>query len=206
MTITGRVAAAVAAVMLLAACTIGSSTTERPAVNRPAIGPDGTFWDAVNVSERMDAAGFRFIVTPQFLHAALLPAANRPVPTSQSEFNTQRNRLYAELATAAERARVELEYELDRVAVGYMSQLQDLLTDQIVVVGEPRYDLRYRDEFGRASGPNHATVDVKVFPKGRLPEDFEPPVLKVRFVQDGFRWLIDSLEPDTLRGAFALVE
>jgi hypothetical protein len=204
--IPGRACAVLAAALLMAACTIGSSTTERPAVNRPAIGPDGTFWDAVNVSERMDTEAFRFIVTPQFLHSALLPAATRAVPTSQREFNSQRERLYAELVAAAERSRVDLEFELDRVATGYMVELRHLLSDQMVVVGEPRYDVQYRDEFGRASGPNLAAVDVTIYPKTPLPEDYEPRVIIVRFVQDGHRWLIDALEPDTLRGAYALVE
>jgi hypothetical protein len=186
----------------LSACGIGSSTTQRPALLEPAVAPDGTFWDAVEVSRRDNARGFLHIVSPRFLQAAFLPNARIAEPTSQRAFDEMRVAINRELERAAVRNEVDLEQELNRLAAGYMRQLRDFADSNYVEVSKPEYDIRYTDQFGRANGPNRAWVYVTLHPKEPGQEATGPARRRVVFVQDGLRWLIERFEPDPNFGAF----
>ncbi|MCB9894116.1 MAG: hypothetical protein H6839_06700 [Planctomycetes bacterium] len=180
--------------LLLASCTIGSSTTQRSALPRPAIEPDGALWDAVTVARRHDAESFRFLLSPQMIYRALYPEAKLDDVTSQKEFDTQRAEIEAEL--------LPQEQVVNQLAQRYMGQLEKLVTDRFIEVSKPSYTIKYKDEFERAAGPNRARVVVTIYPKTHVPEDYEPETIEVRFIQDGRRWLIDGLTNDKLKGAF----
>ncbi|MCZ7605642.1 MAG: hypothetical protein M5U25_06100 [Planctomycetota bacterium] len=180
--------------LLLASCTIGSSTTQRPALDSPAIEPDGAFWDAINVARRGDHDSFLYALSPQMVYRALYPEARLREPTSQEEFDSQR----AELDEALSRhAAVVREF-----SVRHMHELDKLVHDRFIEVSKPSYTIRHKDSWGRAQGPNFATVLVTIYPKQPLPEGFKPETIEVRFVQDGQRWLIDGFDNDRLKGAF----
>jgi len=198
-----RTLCALTVLLLLTACTIGSTTTERPAINLPAIGPDGAFWDAVGVAELDDVEKFLYLVSPQFVHARFMPTARRPEVKTQNELEASRTSLLTEAQRAAERHQLDYNSELYRLSYGYMAELRKLMDDRFVEVGTPTYEIEFRDEFGRASGPNRAAVQVRVYPKSRVPDGYVPETLTVLFIQDGYRWLIDGLEPDPLWGAYA---
>lgn len=183
--------------MLVASCASlegGSSTTSRPALTRPAIEPDGAFWDAVVVAEKGDIHAFLFLLSPRMVYRALFPDEELAEVTSQAEFDKQR----ADIEEKLEPFQVAVQ----RLASRYMQELQELLRDRFVEVSKPSYTIQHKDSFDRADGPNAARVTVTIFPKSALPKDFEPAVMEVLFVQDGRRWLIDSIGDDKLKGAF----
>lgn len=180
--------------LLLASCTIGSSTTQRPALNAPAIEPDGAFWDAINVARRGDHQSFLYVLSPQMVYRALYPEASLREPTSQEEFDRQRNELNAALALHPAVVR--------EFATRHMQELDKLVHDRFIEVSKPSYTIRYKDSWDRAEGPNLARIVVTIYPKEKLPEGFTPETLEVRFIQDGRRWLIDGFDNDRLKGAF----
>ncbi|MCB9934574.1 MAG: hypothetical protein H6840_02695 [Planctomycetes bacterium] len=180
--------------LLLASCTIGSSTTERPALNAPAIEPDGAFWDAITVARRGDDESFLYVLSPQMVYRALYPEARLREVSSQQEFDTQRQELQLELDKHPDVVR--------QFAARYMDELSKMIHDRFIEVGKPSYTIQYKDSWDRADGPNQAKVVVTIYPKGPLPQDFEPETLVVSFVQDGRRWLINGFDNDRLKGAF----
>ena len=180
--------------LLLASCTIGSSTTQRSALPRPAIEPDGALWDAVTVARQHDTESFRFLLSPQMIYRALYPEAKLSEVTSQKEFDTQRKKLELELEAQA--------VVVDQLAQRYMGELSKLVTDRFIEVSKPTYTIKYKDDFDRAAGPNRARVTVTIYPKKAVPEGYTPETFEVRFIQDGRRWLIDGLTNDKLKGAF----
>ncbi|MBK8205608.1 MAG: hypothetical protein IPK87_02320 [Planctomycetes bacterium] len=189
--------------LFIAGCTIGTSTTQRPALSRPAIAPDGTFWDAVEVARTDNAEGFLHVLSPNFVHGCFLPRKRLSTPENQQDFNDLRDEVNASLADGATRNKVDLAAEKTRMAHGYMRLLRNLVEDRFIEVGKPDYDIQYQDEYDRAYGPNRATVIVTVNPKGRADSKSGDQVIRVSFVQDGYRWLIDSLEPDANKGSYA---
>lgn len=181
--------------VLIAGCTIGTSTTDRPAFNRPVIGPDGSFWDASNAADRHDNNALRLLVSARFIHEALLPNGERDEPTSTAQFDAERQRLESELKP--------FEATVARMIESHAEQLRRLTANRFVEVGRPEYDIKYRDGNDRADGPNRATLVVQCWPKGVVPADSKPETIRVQFVQDRQRWLIDGLDPDPLKGAFS---
>jgi len=180
--------------LLAASCTFGSSTTQRPALSRPAIEPDGTVWDAVTAAGKNDSEAFLYLLSPQMIYRALFPEARlRPV-TSQKEFDEQR--LELELALQPHAPVVQ------EFAARYMTELSNLVRDRFIEVSRPNYHIEFRDEYDRAAGPNHASVIVSVTPKTAVGPDFKPETIELHFVQDGRRWLIDGIANDRLKGAF----
>jgi hypothetical protein len=180
--------------LLLCACQIGSSTTQRSALPRPAIEPDGTVWDAITVAHRRDGESFRFLLSPQMIYRALYPEAELPEVTSQKEFDAQRAELEAELAAN--------EVVVKQLAARYMAELDKLVADRFIEVGKPNYIILYKDDFDRAAGPNRAMVTMTIYPKHSVPAGYKPETIEVQFVMDGQRWLIDGLDHDKLKGAF----
>lgn len=192
--------------LLLVGCsstTIGSATTTRPALTKPAIEPDGTFWDAVEVARMDNAEGILHVLSPNFVHACFLPRKRLSTPESQQDFNDLRDEVNASLTDGATRNKVDLAAEKTRMAHGYMRLLRNLVEDRYIEVGKPDYDIQYRDEYDRAYGPNRATVIVTVNAKGRAASKQAPDVMRVSFVQDGYRWLIDGFDPDPNQGSYA---
>lgn len=187
---------------VLCGCTIGSTTSDRSALDYPPIGPDGVFWSAIEVARGNDANGFLHIVSPRFLNDAFLsdPLAE---PQTQNEFDEQRRRINSQLIAAAARNNFVLEAEKLRMAEGYMAMLREATENRLVEVGAPNYgrSIVYKDEYGRAAGPNRVWLDVK-FRSKSAPAGAQPRTIRVGFVQDEQRWLIDTLEPDDLRGAY----
>lgn len=173
----------------------GSTTSDRPALNRPAIGPDGAFWDAAVVAGRGERDAFLYLLSPQFVHRALFPEDDLDEITTQGDFDEQRGEIEERLA--------DYEPVVDRLARRYMRHLAELVEGRLVEVGRPRYNIDYTDTFDRAEGPNRATVTVTVYPKSALGEDIEPEVFEVDFIMDGRRWLIDGFDPDPMKGSFA---
>ncbi len=185
-----------ALLLLIAAagCSIGSTTTERPAINRPAIGPDGAFWDAVDAANRDSLEAFRFQVSPRFLHEGILPREKRNEPTSTEGFDQERIRLEKQLAPYAS--------TVDRMLRSYMERLRNLTSNRFMDVGRPSYEIKYRDDFDRATGPNRAVVEVLIWSKKAMQPGDKPESFTVTFVQDRQRWLIDDITPNPLKGAF----
>ncbi len=182
--------------LLLGACSFGTTTTQRPAVDKPAVAPDGAFWDAANVAGRQDVDAFLYILTPRFIHSELWPSVSRAEPTSINEYSEQHARLNRELAL--------VDSDRRNFARGHMQRLAQVLQDRYVEVSRPSYDIKYRDDVGRAAGPNRATVTVRAWPKGAVKEGEKPDQFKVSFLQYGQRWLIDDIEPNPLKGTFQL--
>lgn len=184
----------IACVCLTAGCTVGSSTSRRPALTRPAVGPEGTFWDAAGAAQRDNAEAFLFLVSTRWLHEQVLPRRARFAVTTGDEYAREDLRLRKELEP----------YAVDKVKLArrYMAHLRETLAGRFLDVGKPEYELLYKDEFGRAVGPNHATVAVLVHPKGPA-GNAAPASVEVHFVQHEGRWLLDGLTPDPNKGAFA---
>jgi hypothetical protein len=180
--------------LLLASCTIGSSTSERPALSRPAIEPDGAFWDAVTIARQHDREAFLYLLSPQMVFRALFPEAKLDEITSQEEFNAQREELQQALEPYAA--------VVQDFANRYMAELEKLVRDRFIEVSRPKYDIKFKDKFDRAAGPNTATVTVSIYPKSAIEEGFTPEVIEVTFIQDDRRWLIHALSNDKLKGAF----
>lgn len=186
----------------LASCTFGSATTQRPALPRPAVEPDGTFWDAIETSRRGNADGLLHLLSPRMLHASFIPAVEIPEATSQQEFSQLRERIQQALADGAERNNLDLDAELKRFADSYMSMLLELADGHFIEAGRPEYEIEYTNEHGFPFGPNRAWIDVRFYPKGPMPEGTEPESRRFSFVQDGHRWLIEGISNDELDGSF----
>lgn len=187
----------------LAGCTLGSTTTARPALSLPPVSPEGTLWSAIEVSRADNPASLLHVLSPGFLHASFIPLRRFDEPATQAELE----RLRVEVDTALERAAManghNLELEKLRLATGYATFLRELARDRLIEVGPPSYDdIRFRDEFNRAWGPNVVRLQVQMYPKEPLPEDFVPEVLTVIFIQDGNRWLIEGFDPDPQKGTY----
>jgi hypothetical protein len=181
-------------VLLFGACTIGSSTTERPALTRPAIEPDGTFWDAVTVAGKNDREAFLYLLSPQMIFRALFPEAKLKELTTQEQFDAQREEIEAALK--------QHDLVVQEFATRYMGELHKLVSDRFIEVGRPDYSINHNDEYDRAAGPNIAKLVVTVYPKHAIDEAFKPETIEVTFIQDGRRWLIHGFTNDSLRGAF----
>ena len=178
--------------LLLASCsgfTFGTTTTQRP-----AIGPDGTFWDAITVAEQQDREAFMHLLSPQLVYLSLFPEAQLDPVEDQEEFDAQRREIEAELQ--------QFETVVDSFAARYMHQLAQTFRDKFIEAGEPAYMIQYTGTGDRAEGPNRATVTVNIYPKGPMGSDDKPEVLNITFIQDGRRWLIHAIDPDPLKGAF----
>lgn len=180
--------------LALAGCSFGSTTTLRPALSRPVVGPDGSFWDAADAASRRDNDALRRILTVRFIHEALLPAQPRKEPTSTEDYDRERERLTEQLKVH--------EATVARLLEAYAERLRQLTENRFVEVGRPEYEIKYRDDFDRAAGPNRAFVVVQCWQKGPLAADAKPETIRVTFVQDRQRWLIDDFEPNALKGAF----
>lgn len=184
--------------LLLCACESfvgGSTTTQRPALGRPAIAPDGAFWDATVVARRGDRKAFMYTLSPRFVHRSLFPDEELADVTSQAEFDAQREEIETRLTP--------FEPVVNRMADRYMRHLTTVMKDRFVEVSRPRYNIDYTDSFDRAEGPNRATVTVTAHPKVASAADEQPEKFEVRFIMDGRRWLIEELDPDPLKGSFA---
>lgn len=183
--------------LLLASCsafTFGTSTTQRPAITKPAIGPDGTFWDAITVSERGDREAFMYLLSPQMVYVALFPEAQLREVEDQEEFDAQRAEIETELQP--------FDAVVQQFAERYMNQLASLVHDKFIEVGKPVYLIKYTGTGGLAEGPNLARLVVNIHPKSATKPDEQPEVLNITFIQDGRRWLIHEIDPDPLKGAF----
>lgn len=178
----------------LAACNLGSTTTRRPAIDRPAIGPEGVFWDAVTAAEMNDLDRFSFLLSARFLHESILPRRKRNVLDTQAEFVAERERLLLELEPYG--------LTVSSLRRRYMQNLRDRIKGTFVQTGNVAYGIQHVDEFGVASGPNRATLKVSFQAKGHTEDDYKPLEMKVRFIQDRHHWLIDGFDPDPLKGAF----
>lgn len=172
----------------------GSTTTDRPALTDPAVRPDGAFWDAVAAAQRGDVEAFRFMLSPRFIHDAILPRENRPKLESAEEFDRERAELEAELAPH--------EATVKRMVAAYMQSVVELTSNKLVEVGQPDQNIEFRDGYRRAIGPNRASVTVLAWSRGAMGPGAKPDTLVVKFVQDGDHWLIDDFEPNRLKGAF----
>lgn len=178
----------------LAGCSFGSTTTLRPALSRPVVGPDGSFWDAADAAARRDNDALRRLLTVRFIHEALLPAQSRNEPDSTAAYDRERQRLSEQLQVH--------EVAVARLLEAYAERLRQLTENRFVEVGRPEYEIKYRDDFDRANGPNRAFVVVQCWQKGALSPDAKPETIRITFVQDRERWLIDDFEPNALKGAF----
>ncbi len=189
--------------LVLCGCSIGSSTTDRPALDVPPIGPDGTFWSALEAARRNDSQAFLHTISPGFLYNAFL-SDELPDPQNQDELEDLYKRIQVQLEEGAIRNGVTAAAEKQRLAAGYMQTLRELADDQFIEVAKPVYgdNIRFKDEHKRAWGPNKVWLRVRIYPKTPVAEDFEPKTLRVGFIQDRFRWLIESIDPDELNGAY----
>lgn len=193
-----RITILLLALLLLASCKlqVGTSTTTRPAIDKPVVGPDGAFWDAANVARGGNVDAFLFLLTPRWIHSELWPSVSRADPETADAYNEQHNRLNRELA--------QVDAERRRFAQGHMERLARVLEDRYVEVSRPSFNIKYRDGTGRAAGPNQATVTVRAWERGEVAESAEPDTFQVSFKQYGQRWLIDGIEPDPLQGTFQI--
>jgi hypothetical protein len=193
-----RLWAALLLLAALAACTSGSSTTRRPALTRPAIGPEGTLWDALDLARRDQPARLKNLFSMRFLHEQVLPDGTRGQPANQDEYLLERAILEGELAPYGAR--------IDDLCRRYARQLRQLSADCFIEAGDAKLSIKHRDEFGAALGPNTARMTVFFHPvEARTGPDGKPTnvrTITVVFVQEFEQWKIDGLEPDPLKGAF----
>lgn len=184
--------------LLLAACpTPGTTTTRRPAVDKPTIEPDGTFWDAVSAAEKDDPGRLRFLLSTRFVHRGIMPDFPRNETRTPEDFDREEARLREQLLPYAVRER--------ELVAGYLRMLRERIEDNFVHTEQPVYDISYRGEYNAARGPNRAKLTVTFRPKRLAPADapvVEPFSMVVSFVQDHEMWRIDGFEPDPLKGAF----
>jgi hypothetical protein len=190
-----RLALALLCLLLPVACTVGSTTTQRPALLRPPIGPDGAVWDALEAAARDDAGAYLYVMSPRWLHEEILPGNRRRELDSVVVYDEEVARYGRELEPFAE--------EVELFARRHMERLRALRGDSIPEVGAPVIEVRHRNEFDAAVGPNRARLSVLLHPRGPLPENYEPAQFTVYLIQSGQRWLLDGMEPDPLKGAFA---
>jgi hypothetical protein len=176
--------------LLLAACTGGSSTTLRPAADKPIIEPDGTFWDAVEAARSSKPQRLRVLLSTDFVHRAILPNVQRDEATDDEE--------YTLAVTRMERELLPFVSIREKLYARYASWLEEFTRGKVIETGVPAYDIKYRDGFGSASGPNIAMVKVSLHsPKIKEPQEFT-----VKFIQVGDAWRIDGFKPDPLFGEF----
>lgn len=176
--------------LLLAGCTGGSSTTSRPAVDRPAIGPDGVFWEAVEAARSGDVERIKRLLSTGFVHRAILPNAPRGEPSDEEEFAADNARMEREL--------VPHEATRARLYPRYTEWLRNVTAACIIETSRPAYDIEFKDSYGSARGPNKAIIKVSLHSAAIK----EPRVFTVRLVQSGDTWLIDGFSPDALFGEF----
>lgn len=215
---TGLVVALLLSPAVLApACSIGSTTSDRPAITLPAIGPDGVVWDAFLAAKREDTKAFRFSLSERFIHSHILPENERAETTNESAFFDEEAKLRAEFLP-------KYKVVVNRLLKGWMKLLRKYGKDRMLETSKPRYEIRFKDSWGSAKGPNLAFVtlsfhdirqpktenssvakeDAPVLEEGELPPPPKPAFeLVLRLVQSGRHWLIDGFEPDELMGAFS---
>lgn len=177
-------------VLLLAACTTGSSTTLRPAADRPIVGPDGTLWDAIEAARGGHSQRMERLLSTGFVHRAILPNVPRVEPTDEEEYALALARMERELASFGPiRA---------RLYTRYTQWLNDATRGYVIETDRPEYDLKYKDGYGAARGPNSAKLKVWLHAAASK----EPKLIVVSFIQDGDAWRIDGFTPDPLYGEF----
>lgn len=176
--------------LMLAACTGGSSTTLRPAADKPIIEPDGTFWDAVEAARSNKSQRLRVLLSTDFVHRAILPNVQRDEATDEDE--------YTLAVTRMERELLPFVSIRERLYTRYASWLEEFTRGKVIETGVPAYDIKHRDGYGSARGPNVATVKVSLHSaKSKVPHEFT-----VKFIQVGDAWRIDGFKPDPLFGEF----
>lgn len=187
-----------ALVLLVAACPgTGSTTTRRPALDRPVVAPDGTLWDALTAAEANDPGRLRYLLSTRFIHQAVMPDFPRGKTTTFEQYENEERRMLHELEAHQTQVR--------RLAEGYLGLLRERLADNFVHTEPPVYDIEFRGEYNAARGPNRARVTATFRPRKPPPSGQarpEPTSLVVLFVQEREMWRIDGFEPDPLKGAF----
>ena len=176
--------------LALCACTGGSSTTLRPAVDRPIIEPDGTFWDAMEAARGNKPERLKYLLSTDFVHRAILPGVPRPEATDVEEYEFAAQRMEKELAP--------FESIRARLYGRYAAWLSEYTRGCVIEASRADYDIKYRDGYGSASGPNLATIKVNLHSSAAK----EPRVFSVKFIQVGDAWRIDGFGPDPLFGEF----
>lgn len=176
--------------LALCACTAGSSTTLRPAADRPVIEPDGTFWDALEAARGNKPERMRLLLSTDFVHRAILPNVPRGEPTDAEEYAASVQRMEKELAPF-----VSIR---ERLYLRYAQWLVEATRGRVIEASRAAYDIKYRDGYGGASGPNTATVKVSL----HASDSKVPKVFAVKFIQVGDAWRIDGFTPDPLFGEF----
>lgn len=178
--------------LLLGACAEGSTTTIRPAIDKPVIGPDGTFWDAISAAKQNDPRRMEFIFSTRFLHRSILPNVERKEVSDEEEYMFENARMKTQLAPFA--------VLVSRMHTRYTSWLRERTKDRLVEAEKPSYDIKFKDGFGSARGPNTASIKVNLYAKNRAGAPGESFV--VSFVQEGDSWKLDGFKPDPLFGEF----
>ena len=185
-------------VVALAGCQApGSTTTRRPALDKPPIEPDGIVWDAVAAAELTDTARFRFLLSARFIHEAIMPDFPRGKPKTEEDLDAENTRLLNDLKPYAATEK--------RLVEGYLLLIQQRMKGNFVQTDPPVYQIEYRGDYGAARGPNHARVTVTFRPKrASTPEvpQGEAVSMTVLFVQEHETWRIDGFDPDPLKGAY----
>lgn len=176
----------------VAGCTEGSTTTRRPAADRPVVGPEGTFWDAVAAAQLKQPQRMRYVFSVRFLHRSILPKHERRNARDEADYNEEKQRQLQDLKGMS--ALVEALY------AGYCDWLGRQLADRFVETEPPVYEIDFRDGFGAARGPNIARVKVNFHHRHDATKPTESIV--VAFVQEGDAWRIDAISPDKLFGTF----
>jgi hypothetical protein len=172
------------------ACTGGSSTTLRPAADRPIIEPDGTFWDAMEAARGSKPERLKYLLSTDFVHRAILPGVPRLEATDVEEYEFATQRMEKELAPF-----VSIR---ERLYGRYTSWLAEFTRGSVIEASRAVYDIKYRDGYGSAIGPNTATIKVSLHSSAAK----EPRVFAVKFIQVGESWRIDGFSPDPLFGEF----
>ncbi len=176
--------------LTLCACTGGSSTTLRPAADRPVIEPDGTFWDAMEAARGNKPERLKHLLSTDFVHRAILPNVPRLESTDVEEYEFAAQRMEKELAPF-----VTIR---ERLYVRYASWLAESTRGHVIEASRAAYEIKFRDGYGSASGPNLATIKVMLHSSAAK----EPRVFSVKFIQVGGAWRIDGFSPDPLFGEF----
>ncbi|MCC6150583.1 MAG: hypothetical protein IT461_10060 [Planctomycetes bacterium] len=176
--------------LLACACTGGSSTTLRPAADRPIIGPDGVFWDAIEAARGGHTQRMGRVLSTGFVHRAILPNTPRAEFSDEESFIFANERMERELAP--------FNSIRERLCKRYTGWLDETTRGRVIEAGRPSYEIKYKDGYGSARGPNTATIKVNL----HQAQAKTPKVLAVSFIQDGDTWRIDGFSPDPLFGEF----
>jgi hypothetical protein len=176
--------------LLACACTGGSSTTLRPAADRPVIGPDGVFWDAIEAARGGHAKRMARVMSIGFVHRAILPNTHRSEASDEESFVLENERMERELAPFSSIR--------DRLYTRYTGWLEETTRGCVVETSRPNYDIQFKDGYGSARGPNTATIKVNL----HFAQKKSLVVIAVNFIQDGDTWRIDGFAPDPLFGEF----